>query len=88
MADNDKKITWSRIKEYVYIGTIVIGALLFWRDEVKEDALTEATLIQLQKDVSKIKSTQDTKFYQYDQYWIINTANITAITTTLGIVAK
>jgi len=32
------KITWSKIKDYIYIGTLLIGGLLWWRDEVKEDA--------------------------------------------------
>ncbi len=78
---------WAKIKDYVYIGAMVIGALLWWRDEVKEDAVVEAAMSELQKDVSEIKSTQQIKFNTYDTYWIQNTKNITRIVTVLELPA-
>ena len=77
------KITWAKIKDYVYIAVLITGALLWWRDEVKEDAVNEAALSELQEDVSEIKSTQNIKFQKYDEYWIKNTENITRIVTVL-----
>lgn len=78
-------MSWAKIKDYVYIGTILIGALLWWRDEVKEDAVVEAAMSELQKDVSEIKSTQDIKFHQYDTYWIESTASMAVISNILGV---
>ena len=82
------KITWIRIKDYIYIGALIIGALLWWRDEVKEDAVVEATMSELQKDMSEVKSKQNIKFNQYDQYWIQNTENITHVTTLLELLVE
>ena len=85
--EQSKVIRQLKIKDYIYIATLLIGALLWWRDDVKEDAVTEAAMSELQKDVSEIKSTQDIKFNTYDTYWIQNTKNITRIVTVLELPA-
>jgi len=79
------KITWKNIKDYVYIGAMIIGALLWWRDEVKEDAVNAAALTELKNDVSEIKSTQQVKFGIYDTYWIEQTKSMATVTAILGV---
>lgn len=77
------KLTWSQIKDYIYIASIVVMVLFYLRDEAKEKATLEVTLSEVRADVSEIKSIQNVKFQTYDQYWIQNTANITRIVTVL-----
>lgn len=77
------KITWARIKDYVYAITIILMVIFYFRDEAKEKATMEVTLEEVRKDVSEIKSAQNVKFQRYDTYWIENTKNITRIVTVL-----
>jgi len=77
------KLTWQQIKDYVYIITIILMVVFYFRDEAKEKATMEVTLKEVRDDVSEIKSAQNTKFRTYDQYWIKNTENITRIVTVL-----
>jgi hypothetical protein len=71
------------LKDYIYIATLVIGALLWWRDEVKDQATAEADLRSMHEDVSEIKSKLNVKFNQYDLYWMeqkeVNGSVITAL---------
>ena len=47
------KLTWQNIKDIIYVITIVVGVLLFLRDEAKDEALIEVTLNQLVKNDEK-----------------------------------
>ena len=77
------KLTWSKIRDYVWAITIILMVLFYFRDEAKEKATMEVTMKEVRDDVSEIKSKQDIKFRTYDQYWIKNTENITRIVTVL-----
>lgn len=77
------KLTWKQIKDYVYIISIILMVVFYFRDEAKEKAVMEVTLKEVRDDVSEIKSLQNNKFRTYDQYWIENTKSITRIITVL-----
>jgi len=77
------KLTWAQIKDYIYIGTIIIMVMFYFRDEAREKATLEVTLKEVRDDVSEIKSEQTLKFNKYDTYWIENTKSISRIITVL-----
>lgn len=60
------KATWIKIKDYVYIATILIGALLWLRDEAKEDAVVETNMQNLINDIADINKKLD----RNEEYWI------------------
>ena len=61
-----KFIRQLKIKDYIYIATLLIGALLWWRDDVKEDAVVEANMINLVGEVEDINDKLD----RHEKYWI------------------
>ena len=83
------KLTWARIKDYVYIATILLSIGYHFIDKAKEktkaEVILEVTLKEMQKDVSEIKSTQQIKFNQYDIYWNETTESMAVISHILGV---
>ncbi len=59
-------MNWKIIERIVYIATILIGVALYIRDEAKEKATIETTMVNFSDDVEEIKD----KLNKHDGYWI------------------
>ena len=60
------KLTWTKIKDYVYIATILIGAIFWVRDEAKEGAVIETNMQNIVDDIADINKKLD----RNEEYWI------------------
>jgi hypothetical protein len=53
------------IKWAVWVGSILIGVIFWFRDEAKEKATTEVTLQNMEEKIDRVLEKQKT----YDGYW-------------------
>ena len=64
-------------KDAIYVLTIIIMVMFWFRDEAKEEVELEVTMREIAKDVAEIK----TKINRHEEYWLnqmgVNTRLIT-----------
>ena len=61
-----KNIKFSTIKDIVWAATIIIGVLLWWRDEVKDRIVYEEQIKTVQKNQEEILKTM----HEHGTFWI------------------
>jgi hypothetical protein len=72
------KLTW---KDLVYIGTIIAGIVLFFRDESKDRAEEKVIVKQHTEELKKINA----KLEKHGEYWLEQKEVNGAVITALGI---
>jgi len=61
-----KKITFSNVKDIIYIVTIIIGVIFWYRDKIKNDTIQQEQMKTVQKNQEEILKT----LHEHDNFWI------------------
>ena len=60
------KIEWRTVERIVWLLTIIVGVLLFIRDEAKDRATIENEVAHMREEVKEINK----KLERYGEYWM------------------
>ena len=77
------KLTWSKIKDYVYLATIACGVMFHFIDKAKSNTTYEVTFVIHQQDYEEFKNETKQKIREYDKRWEEDSKGDERVTTLL-----
>jgi len=77
------KLTWAKIKDYVYLATIATAVMFHFIDKAKSTTTYEVTFVIHQQDYEEFKIETKDKIREYDKLWIEDIKGDEHVTTLL-----
>lgn len=77
------KLTWSKIRDYVWGATIVLGVMFHFIDKARSTTTYEVTFVIHQQDYEEFKQETKEKIKDYDKRWEEDVKGDERVTTLL-----